>query len=156
MNQPSLFGDGHAGDDSEAVAEVTVYADGGARGNPGPAAIGAVVLDTSEEPPRQLAGFQRVSLAPGQSRQVTFEVTPRSEEWWDAAANGWSSSPGAYGVYVGDSSALSDLPPGCVFAPRCPYAEDRCRAAFPAYEEKRPGHWAACWRSREIAGGRNG
>ena len=48
--------------------------------------------------------------------------------------------------------ALSDLPVGCVFAPRCPYAEDRCLAAFPAYEEKRPGHWAACWRSREIFG----
>ena len=48
--------------------------------------------------------------------------------------------------------ALSDLPVGCVFAPRCAHAEDRCRAAFPAYEEKRPGHWAACWRSREIFG----
>src|SRR5215510_12092255 len=52
--------------------------------------------------------------------------------------------------------ALSDLPPGCVFAPRCPYAEDRCRAAFPAYEQKRPGHWAACWRSHEIFGDRDG
>jgi peptide/nickel transport system ATP-binding protein len=52
--------------------------------------------------------------------------------------------------------ALTDLPPGCVFAPRCPHAEDRCRAAFPAYEEKRPGHWAACWRSREIFGDRDG
>jgi peptide/nickel transport system ATP-binding protein len=52
--------------------------------------------------------------------------------------------------------ALSDLPAGCVFAPRCPHAEDRCRAAFPAYEEKRPGHWAACWRSREIFGVRDG
>jgi peptide/nickel transport system ATP-binding protein len=51
--------------------------------------------------------------------------------------------------------ALNDLPPGCVFAPRCAYAEDRCRAAFPAYEEKRPGHWAACWRSREIFGDRD-
>jgi peptide/nickel transport system ATP-binding protein len=52
--------------------------------------------------------------------------------------------------------ALSDLPDGCVFAPRCAYAEDRCRAAFPAYEEKRPGHWAACWRSHEIFGERHG
>ncbi len=49
--------------------------------------------------------------------------------------------------------ALSDLPAGCAFAPRCPHAEDRCRAAYPPYEEKRPGHWAACWRSREIAQG---
>ncbi len=62
------------------------------------------------EPPRQLAGFKRVSLAADQSTQVTFEVTPRSEEWWDTSANGWSSSPGTYGVRVGDSSAPSDLP----------------------------------------------
>jgi ribonuclease HI len=35
--------------------EVTVFFDGGARGNPGPAAIGAVVLDGSSTPPRRLA-----------------------------------------------------------------------------------------------------
>ena len=52
--------------------------------------------------------------------------------------------------------SLADLPAGCAFAPRCPYAEDRCRATIPAYEEKRPGHFAACWRSREIFGGRDG
>jgi peptide/nickel transport system ATP-binding protein len=48
--------------------------------------------------------------------------------------------------------ALSNLPPGCVFAPRCAHAEERCRARYPDYEEKRPGHWAACWRSRELYG----
>ena len=48
--------------------------------------------------------------------------------------------------------ALSNLPDGCVFAPRCAHALDRCRAAYPDYEEKRPGHWAACWRSRELYG----
>jgi len=35
--------------------EVVVYFDGGARGNPGPAAIGAVVLDGSSVPPARLA-----------------------------------------------------------------------------------------------------
>ena len=35
--------------------EVVVYFDGGARGNPGPAAIGAVVLDPSSTPPTRLA-----------------------------------------------------------------------------------------------------
>jgi ribonuclease HI len=34
--------------------EVLIYADGGARGNPGPAAIGAVVLDPSTDPPTRL------------------------------------------------------------------------------------------------------
>ena len=34
---------------------VVVYCDGGARGNPGPAAIGAVLLDPSTTPPTRLA-----------------------------------------------------------------------------------------------------
>ncbi len=34
--------------------------------------------------------------------------------------------------------ALSNLPDGCVFAPRCAFAQDRCRAGYPVYEEKRP------------------
>jgi peptide/nickel transport system ATP-binding protein len=52
--------------------------------------------------------------------------------------------------------ALSNLPVGCVFAPRCDFAQDRCRASYPAYEEKRPAHWAACWRSRELFGAPDG
>ncbi len=48
--------------------------------------------------------------------------------------------------------ALTNLPPGCAFAPRCPFAEDRCRTQAPLYEEKRPGHWAACWRSDALYG----
>jgi ribonuclease HI len=35
--------------------EVVVFCDGGARGNPGPAAIGAVVLDPATTPPTRLA-----------------------------------------------------------------------------------------------------
>jgi peptide/nickel transport system ATP-binding protein len=42
---------------------------------------------------------------------------------------------------------LFDLPAGCAFAPRCSRADDRCRRERPVYEEKRTGHWAACWRS---------
>ncbi|HME28764.1 MAG TPA: ABC transporter ATP-binding protein [Pseudolabrys sp.] len=51
--------------------------------------------------------------------------------------------------------ALSNLPAGCVFAPRCAHADYRCRNQYPDYEEKRPGHWAACWRSRELYGDGN-
>jgi peptide/nickel transport system ATP-binding protein len=56
----------------------------------------------------------------------------------------------------GTVPALTNLPPGCVFAPRCAHAIDRCRAEYPPYEEKRPGHWAACWRSRELYGDSHG
>ena len=75
------------------------------------------------EPPRQLAGYRRVTLAPGQSQRVTFSVTPTSEQWWDTAAQGWTTSPGTYKVYVGDSSATAQLPLQGTFAlPRTPGA----------------------------------
>jgi peptide/nickel transport system ATP-binding protein len=48
--------------------------------------------------------------------------------------------------------ALTNLPPGCTFAPRCPFADEQCRAQFPPYEQKRPSHWAACWHSEKLYG----
>jgi beta-glucosidase len=64
----------------------------------------------SGEPPRQLAGFQRVNLGPGASAQVSFTITPQQESWWDDSANGWTQTEGTYGVYLGDSSDLVGLP----------------------------------------------
>jgi peptide/nickel transport system ATP-binding protein len=49
--------------------------------------------------------------------------------------------------------ALTNLPAGCVFAPRCALADQRCRAEYPPYEEKQEGHWAACWHSARLGGG---
>ncbi len=51
---------------------------------------------------------------------------------------------------------LQNLPQGCVFAPRCTYATDHCRAEYPPLEQKRPGHWVACWESDILAGKRHG
>jgi len=48
--------------------------------------------------------------------------------------------------------SLADLPAGCVFAPRCAFADQQCRTEYPPYEEKRRGHWAACWHADEIHG----
>jgi oligopeptide/dipeptide ABC transporter ATP-binding protein len=36
-------------------------------------------------------------------------------------------------------------PHGCRFAPRCPYAQDRCRAEAPPLVEEEPGHAYRCW-----------
>lgn len=44
----------------------------------------------------------------------------------------------------GRPPALSNPPPGCRFAARCPHATDRCRSEVPAFAEVRPGHFAAC------------
>jgi peptide/nickel transport system ATP-binding protein len=43
--------------------------------------------------------------------------------------------------------ALFALPKGCAFAARCPKVTEICRQERPAYEQKRPDHWAACWNS---------
>ena len=48
--------------------------------------------------------------------------------------------------------ALTDLPPGCTFAPRCPFADAQCAAEYPPYRAHRPGHWAACWHSERLYG----
>ncbi len=42
--------------------------------------------------------------------------------------------------------------PGCRFAARCIYAQDRCREAAPPLEEMAPGHFCACYRAKELAG----
>ena len=62
------------------------------------------------EPPRQLKGFQKVTLQPGQSTTVHFTLTGHDLSYWDDAANGWVVPDGDFGVYVGDSSALANLP----------------------------------------------
>jgi peptide/nickel transport system ATP-binding protein len=52
---------------------------------------------------------------------------------------------------AGTVPPLWDLPKGCAFAPRCPGASARCLEERPPFEEKRPGHWAACWEHDHAA-----
>ena len=41
-------------------------------------------------------------------------------------------------------------PSGCAFHPRCPLADDRCRAEVPPEVEVRPGRWSACFHADEV------
>ncbi len=61
-------------------------------------------------PPRQLVAFQRVSLRPGQSRTVTFTLRGLQLAYYDTAAGSWRIAAGRYEVWIGDSSALAQLP----------------------------------------------
>jgi peptide/nickel transport system ATP-binding protein len=54
-------------------------------------------------------------------------------------------SPGRLREIAGTVPPLSNLPPGCAFAPRCPSAIAVCRDQIPPLEPKRDGHLAACW-----------
>jgi oligopeptide/dipeptide ABC transporter ATP-binding protein len=43
--------------------------------------------------------------------------------------------------------AATDWPGGCRFAPRCPFADERCRSEAPALQAVRPGHRSRCWKA---------
>ena len=47
---------------------------------------------------------------------------------------------------------LSRLPPGCRFAPRCSYADDRCRREYPPARQLDEQHWAVCWHAEGLNG----
>ena len=49
--------------------------------------------------------------------------------------------------------SLANLPKGCTFAPRCGFASDQCRVAYPPLAQYRPGHWIACWHAEQVLGG---
>jgi beta-glucosidase-like glycosyl hydrolase len=63
----------------------------------------------SQDPPHQLAGFQRVSLNPGASATVSFPLTVHDLASWSAADNAWEAQAGSYSIAVGDSSASLPL-----------------------------------------------
>ena len=56
-------------------------------------------------PARQLAGFARVTLAPGEAQRVTVDITRRSVSFFDADAHEWSTPSGTVAIEVGASSA---------------------------------------------------
>jgi peptide/nickel transport system ATP-binding protein len=51
---------------------------------------------------------------------------------------------------AGTVPSLSEAIVGCTFAPRCGYATVRCLNEYPPFEEKAPGHGAACWESERL------
>ena len=54
---------------------------------------------------------------------------------------------------AGTVPSLSEAIVGCAFAPRCAYATVRCLNHYPPFEEKAPGHGAACWESARLVEG---
>ncbi|HEX6565035.1 MAG TPA: glycoside hydrolase family 3 C-terminal domain-containing protein [Chthoniobacterales bacterium] len=60
-------------------------------------------------PLRELKGFQKVSLQPGQSQQVTLQLNQRSFAYWNINKEKWDAPQDTYEVWVGSSSQLSDL-----------------------------------------------
>jgi beta-glucosidase len=60
-------------------------------------------------PERELKGFEKVRLAPGETRHVTLNLDARAFSYWDATAHKWTIDPGKFVVRVGDSSENTPL-----------------------------------------------
>ncbi|GAB3923950.1 beta-glucosidase BglX [Larkinella terrae] len=54
-------------------------------------------------PLKELKGFQKIALKPGESRNVTFTLTEADLRFYDAAMK-WTSEPGDFKVFVGTNS----------------------------------------------------
>jgi len=59
-------------------------------------------------PIKELKGFQRVSLQPGQTRTVTFDITPELLSFYDINMK-FGVEPGDFEIMVGNSSRDADL-----------------------------------------------
>ena len=60
-------------------------------------------LASVSRPVMQLAGFQRLHLAPGESREVTFRLTPLHLRLLDREMK-WIVEPGSFRIMIGSSS----------------------------------------------------
>jgi beta-glucosidase len=67
-----------------------------------------------DRPKKILRGFERVSLAPGESKTVTITCSKEELMWYDANHLTWRLDDMEYQVYIGSSSADADLSKGVV------------------------------------------
>ena len=72
-----------------------------------------------ERPPKELAAWRKLVLAPGESADVTVELGPQAFRRWDETAGEWVVDPGDYEILVASSAidVRARLPlrvrPGC-------------------------------------------
>lgn len=56
------------------------------------------------EPPKNLKGFQKVSLSAGQAQTVSFTLNSSAFSYWDTTAHNWVVPQGTFHLMLGDSS----------------------------------------------------
>jgi beta-glucosidase len=66
--------------------------------------VGLPSLPGAPQPPRQLKGFARVSVAPGGVAHAGVALDARAFSDWDTAAHAWKVAPGDYPISIGASS----------------------------------------------------
>ena len=61
----------------------------------------------ASRPVRELKGFERVTLAPGEKRTVRFQLGPEALRYWSAARRAWVQDAADFDVWVGSDAAAS-------------------------------------------------
>lgn len=62
---------------------------------------------SASRPVRELKGFRRVTLQPGQKQEISFPVGREERNYWSAAKGDWVVEPSDFDVWVGNSSAAT-------------------------------------------------
>jgi beta-glucosidase len=66
--------------------------------------IGAPAANPVNEPLKQLRGYQKVLLLPGETARVSLLVDSRAVSYWDVTSHTWKTEVGCHPVLVGSSS----------------------------------------------------
>lgn len=57
-----------------------------------------------DRPEKELKGFRRIGLAPGETKSVTFTVDKTALSFFDPKRQEWAFEPGSFEVLIGASS----------------------------------------------------
>jgi beta-glucosidase len=102
------YSDVHCAREGDAYRVSFTLRNAGERPGSEIAEIYAALPVDANEPPKRLIGWEKVSLAPGESKTITVTIDPLYLSVFDEAANRWKLLPGDYRILAGKSSR--DLP----------------------------------------------
>ena len=62
---------------------------------------------SASRPVRQLKGFRRVTLKPGETQTLKFALGPEELSFWSPQTKAWGVEPGTFDVWAGEDSTAS-------------------------------------------------
>ena len=81
-----------------------------------------------DKPVRELKGFSKIDLKPGETKTATFTLTPRDLAYFDVPGKQWKADAGTYDIEIGASSRdirqKAPLALGEVFTEKVPLSQD--------------------------------
>ena len=60
----------------------------------------------TQRPVKELHGFEKVFLQPGEEKEVSIEVDRYATSFWDESEGKWCSEEGEYGIWVSNTSEI--------------------------------------------------